>query len=78
MNKVFICLHVKDPLFLSDFNNSLTFSTDFRKILNIRFHENPSSGSRVVSCERTDMTKLIVAFAILRTCPKNCHKNTFF
>jgi len=32
---------------------------------NINFHENPSSGSRVVSCARTDgrtdITKLIVA-----------------
>jgi len=30
------------------------FSTDFRKILNIKFHENSSSGSRVVPCGRTD------------------------
>jgi hypothetical protein len=29
---------------------------------NIKFNENPSSGSRVVPCERTDMTKLIVVF----------------
>jgi hypothetical protein len=28
--------------------------TDFRKILNIKFHENPSSRSRVVLCGRTD------------------------
>ena len=27
----------------------------------IKFHANPSSGSRVVTCGRTDMTKLIVA-----------------
>jgi len=41
----------------------------FEKYSNIKFHENPSSGSRVISCERldghtdgqrqTDMTKLI-------------------
>ena len=47
---------------------------------NIKFNENPSSGSRVVPGGRadglkdgqTDMTRLIVAFSqILRTCPKN-------
>jgi hypothetical protein len=38
----------------------------FQKSSNIKFHENPSSGSRVVPYGRTDMTKLIVAFAILR------------
>ena len=34
----------------------------FEKYSNIKFHENPSSGSRAVPCGRTDMTKLIVAF----------------
>jgi len=38
----------------------------FEKYSNIKFHENPSSGSRIVRCGgtdgRTDMTKLIVAF----------------
>jgi hypothetical protein len=34
----------------------------FEKPSTIKFHENPSSGSRVVPCGRTDMTKLIVAF----------------
>jgi len=36
----------------------------------IKFHENPSSGSRVVPCERMDrrtvVTKLMSLFAILR------------
>ena len=38
------------------------FSRDFRKIINIKFHENPSSGSRVDPCGLTVMTKLTVAF----------------
>jgi hypothetical protein len=34
----------------------------FEKYSNIKFNENPSSGSRVVPCGRTGTTKLIVAF----------------
>jgi hypothetical protein len=45
----------------------LSFSRqNFEKASNIKFHENPSSESRVVPCRRTDgqtgMTKLIVTF----------------
>ena len=36
----------------------------------IKFHENPSSGSHVVPCGRTDMTKVTVAYARLQTCLK--------
>ena len=47
-------LHVKCPLLLSGFNEILNFSTDFRKIPSSnKFHENPSSGHRVVSYGRT-------------------------
>jgi hypothetical protein len=47
----------------------------FEAYLNIKFHENPSSGSRVFHAdgqadgrkdEQTDMTKLKLLFAILR------------
>jgi hypothetical protein len=47
----------------------------FEKSTNINFHQNPSSGSRVVSSGRaggrTDMTKLIVAFRKFANAPKN-------
>jgi hypothetical protein len=33
-----------------------------KKRPNIKFRQNPSSGSRVLPCGQTDMTKLIVAF----------------
>ena len=47
----------------------------FVKYSNIKFHENPSSGGRVVLCEqtdgRTDMTKLIDAFRNFANAPVN-------
>ena len=68
-----MCLgfHVKHTLLLSDFNESRIFSTDFLKNSNIKFHENLSSGSRVVPCRQTDMTKLIVTFHNFANAPKN-------
>jgi hypothetical protein len=73
--KLYICLHVKYPLFLSDFNETSIFSKDFEKYSNIKFHENPCSGSRAVPRDRTDgrlegqtdMKRLISLLAILRT-----------
>jgi len=45
------------------------------KSANIKFHENPSNGNRVVprgrKNRRTDMTKLIVAFRNFANAPKN-------
>jgi hypothetical protein len=32
----------------------------FEKYSNIKFHDNPFSGNRIVPCGRTDMTKLTV------------------
>ena len=43
----------------------------FGKCSNIKFHENPSSGSRFVPCGRTDVTKLIVAFRNFANAPAN-------
>jgi hypothetical protein len=51
---MYICLHAKYLVFLSDFNETWISSTDFREHSNIKFHENPSSGSRVVPCGWTD------------------------
>jgi hypothetical protein len=57
---------------LSVFNETGTLSTDFGKILKYQISRNPSSGSRVVPCERTggrtdgqtDKTKVTVAWNI--------------
>jgi len=35
---------------------------NFEEYSNIKFHQNPSSESRVVSCGQTNMTKVIVAY----------------
>jgi hypothetical protein len=56
----------------------LEFSGQISKIYsNIKFQENPSSGSRVVPCGRTDIKKLIVAFRNITNAPNNskfhCH-----
>jgi hypothetical protein len=39
------------------------------EVSNIKFHQNPSSLSQVVSCEQTDM-KRIVAFSSFANAPK--------
>jgi hypothetical protein len=47
-------LHVKYPLFLSGFNETSNFSTDFRKkSTNIKFYQDPSSGKHFIPCGRT-------------------------
>jgi hypothetical protein len=63
-----ICVHTpscKVPVILVD--QIRLFSKDFRKIRNIKFHENTSRGSRIVPSVRTVMAKLTVAFVALRT-----------
>jgi len=39
--------HVKYPIFLSDFNETLFFLMNFRKYSYLKFHENLSSGSEL-------------------------------
>jgi len=60
---MYIGLHVKCPLFLSDFNKISIFLTVFRKkkTQNFKFHENPSGENRVDPCGLTDVTKPTVA-----------------
>ena len=41
----------------------------FEKVSNIKFHQNPFGGSRVVPCEQTDM-KLTVTFHKFANAPK--------
>jgi hypothetical protein len=58
MTKKYIGLHVKYPLYLQDFNETWISRQIFdKKILNIKFHENPSIWRRIGSMrtyERTD------------------------
>jgi hypothetical protein len=46
------------------------FKKNFRKIINIKFYENPSSGSRRVPCGWRDMKQLIMAFRNSAKAPK--------
>jgi len=47
-----IGLHLKCPLFRSDFNKTSIYLTFFRKKAITKFSENPSIGSRFVSYKR--------------------------
>ena len=54
----------------------------FEKSSNVKFHENPSSGSRVVPCgqmdRQTHMTKLTVAFRTFAKAPDNNRKRVLY
>ena len=67
---LYICVHVKYSLFLSYFNETRIFSTNFQKILVYQIsskslHWEPSCSMRTGT--QTDMAKLIVTVRILRT-----------
>jgi hypothetical protein len=74
---MYVSLHVMYPLLLSDFNENLIFSTDFRifkhKIsLNfVRWELSYSIRTDRETHRQTDMTKLIVAFHNFTITPKN-------
>jgi hypothetical protein len=65
--KMYTSLHIKFPLFLFDFNETWTFSTYFRKILNI------SNFMKIRPRGRRDTTKLIIAFR--NFCEKRLKQN---
>jgi len=49
----------------------LMFSTEFEKYSNIKFHENPSSWSRLAPCGLSEeITQLIVPFSNFSNAPK--------
>jgi hypothetical protein len=56
LSRMYIGLHVRYKLLLADFSGTSILSKDFRKKKHssIKFHENPSSGNRVVPCGLTD------------------------
>ena len=61
---------------LPDFNENLYFLDKFfEKYSHTKFHENPSGGTGVILCGETEgqagMTKVVVAFRIFFTAPKN-------
>ena len=78
LSQIFICLHVKYPFFLSDFNETWISSGDFRKIHKCPFSCNlvqwdPGCSGRLDGRTEgeTDITKLIVAFHNFTKPPKN-------
>jgi len=66
---MYIGIHVKYPLLSSDFNE---FSPQiFKQSSNIKFHENPSSGSQFGTCVWANITKVTVAFHNSAYTPNN-------
>ena len=53
------------------FTNPKSSRQIFEQCSNILFHEKPLSGSRVVSCRRTDKTKLGVVFRNVSNAPQS-------
>jgi hypothetical protein len=76
---MYIGLHAKYPLFLSDFNENWILSTDVRKIH--KYHISWKSVwwelSSMRTDGRTDMTKLIVVFRNFAKAPKNAFDCVF-
>jgi len=76
-------IHVDCPLCVSDFKETLIFSTDFRKILKYQISWKKSNESRIGPSGQTDrrtdglrqtdtdMMKLIVVFRNFANAPKN-------
>ena len=75
-----ICISVfMYHLFLSNFKWNMNFRDRFSKYpQNTKFHKNLSTGSQVVPCWQTDMTKLIVALHTFANVPKKYRKKVIF
>jgi len=65
-------LHVKCSIFLPDFNQ-IWIQCQYQFHINIKFHGNPSSGSRTDIWGQTDMTKIIRPLRHYANTP-NLHK----
>jgi hypothetical protein len=78
-------LSVKHPLFLSDFNETWTSSTDIRKIIKYRITWKSACGNRAVPCGQTegrtdrqkDLTKITVVFCNFANAPRNYRSHCF-
>jgi hypothetical protein len=72
--------HVKYQLFLSDFDKTYNFFTDFRKILKYQLFMRllPVRHGIFYADGRTDTTKLIVASRTFAREPKRCYSYTKF
>jgi hypothetical protein len=55
---MYTCVY-KVPVIVVRFYWNLNFLTFFEQFSSIKFHQNPSNGSRVVPCGQTELTKLI-------------------
>jgi hypothetical protein len=76
---MYIGRHVKYSLFMSDFIKTWIFSTDFREILKCHVMKILLMGAEFsmrTNGERTDMTKLIVAFRIFANASKMVYSVT--
>ena len=72
-SKLYIGLHIKYHLFLSDLNGTRIFSTDFRKLLKHQISWKSVQWEPICSMRtdrRTDMTKLIFTFRNFAVAPK--------
>jgi hypothetical protein len=61
-SEMYVGLQVKCPLLLLILAEIEIYWKILVKRPSVRFHENPFSGSRVITCRQTDITKLIGAY----------------